>query len=69
MSQCSTSIFLYFLDVCGPGEYSQHGTGLANCIACPLGTYQPNFRQSNCLDCPSGKSTTLRGAASEEDCQ
>ena len=56
-----------YIDVCGPGEYSQLGNGLANCIACPLGTYQPNFRQAGCLLCPSGK-TTIRGAASEDDC-
>ena len=57
------------IGVCGPGEYSQLGNGLANCIACPIGTYQPNFRKSSCLKCPSGKTTTLRGAASKEDCQ
>ncbi|XP_028391279.1 sushi, von Willebrand factor type A, EGF and pentraxin domain-containing protein 1-like [Dendronephthya gigantea] len=57
------------IDVCGPGEYSQLGNGLATCIACPAGTFQPNFRQSKCLNCPSGKTTSLRGAASKDDCQ
>ena len=64
---------LYYLfhlsDICGPGEYSQQGNGLANCLACPLGTYQPNFRQSSCMKCPNGKSTKVLGTVSKDDCE
>lgn len=36
---------------------------------CPLGTYQPKFRETECLPCPSGTTTAQKGSSSVKDCQ
>uniref|UniRef100_T1IZH3 Sushi, von Willebrand factor type A, EGF and pentraxin domain-containing protein 1 n=1 Tax=Strigamia maritima TaxID=126957 RepID=T1IZH3_STRMM len=51
---------------CEIGEYSQ--TGLQQCIACPIGTYQNETRQVSCRMCSEDKTTWSVGAYSEHQC-
>ncbi|XP_033632271.1 sushi, von Willebrand factor type A, EGF and pentraxin domain-containing protein 1-like [Asterias rubens] len=53
--------------VCSPGKYSV--TGLRPCKPCPMGMYQPEQHQTECLPCPDNKMTTDEGAISESECR
>jgi len=56
-------------EICEPGEYTKiEESGIVNCLMCPLGTYQPKFRETECLPCPSG-TTAQKGSASVNDCK
>eukprot|EP00795_Rhopilema_esculentum_P000710 gene710-10421_t len=54
---------------CRPGTYSRGGHGLATCLACPKGHYQPNQRQSICIKCPNWKTTASYGSTNISDCK
>ncbi|EDO45805.1 predicted protein, partial [Nematostella vectensis] len=57
-------------DTCEAGEYRHIGEGgAATCLACPIGTYQPQAFSKSCLKCPDGKSTTRVGAMSVNECK
>jgi len=53
-------------EICKPGTYSRDG--LATCLACPKGTYQPLANSTQCMPCPSGKGTKKEGTALQTDC-
>lgn len=38
---------------CEPGFYTNE-TRQSKCDSCPIGTYQPGFGSTTCLDCPPG---------------
>uniref|UniRef100_F6TP48 Signal peptide, CUB and EGF-like domain-containing protein 3 n=1 Tax=Ornithorhynchus anatinus TaxID=9258 RepID=F6TP48_ORNAN len=52
---------------CSPGHY--YNTSIHRCIRCPLGTYQPDFRQNFCTRCPGGTSTDFDGSTSVAQCK
>ncbi|XP_067041101.1 sushi, von Willebrand factor type A, EGF and pentraxin domain-containing protein 1-like [Acropora muricata] len=54
------------LDACQPGEFST--TGLANCLKCPVNTYQSLARQQTCQQCPGSTVTIGIGAKSISGC-
>lgn len=54
------------LAACQSGEFSP--TGLANCEACPINTYQSLPRQTNCDNCPGSTVTLAAGSKSVNDC-
>ena len=57
-------------EICEPGEYTMlEESGIVNCLMCPIGTYQPKFRGTECLSCPSGKTTARKASTSVKDCQ
>ena len=53
-------------EICPPGTYSNDG--LATCLACPKGTYQPLANSTRCVSCPSGKGTAKEGSVVQSDC-
>lgn len=66
MIYCSSSFISYDLDACQPGEFST--TGLANCLKCPVNTYQSLARQQTCHQCPGSTVTIGIGAKSISGC-
>ncbi|XP_047126404.1 sushi, von Willebrand factor type A, EGF and pentraxin domain-containing protein 1 isoform X1 [Hydra vulgaris] len=52
--------------ICKPGTYSSNG--MENCIACPISTYQPFNKSSECIPCPFGTISANVGAVSIADC-
>jgi len=60
------------LPVCVPGQYLNATNN--QCQACPVGTYQPEAQQTQCIDCPPNTSTggvdsaSNVGATSERQC-
>ena len=55
---------LWLTGNCSAG-YHIDGT---NCIACPLGTYQPRKWQDSCIECPEGSTTSYTASTSQDDC-
>lgn len=59
---------------CRPGHYElQHEEGdvfrrSAECIACPIGKYQPYFEATACFDCAIGQTTVDVGSTSRGEC-
>ncbi|XP_071787753.1 sushi, von Willebrand factor type A, EGF and pentraxin domain-containing protein 1-like [Asterias amurensis] len=52
---------------CPFGTYSS--TGFSPCKPCPMGTYQPSFTQTLCIECPEGLYTHSQGAHDMAYCQ
>ncbi|KAL4218698.1 hypothetical protein ACF0H5_021286 [Mactra antiquata] len=52
---------------CTAGRY--YDASSQNCVRCPRGQYQPLSRQTECIDCPIGTTTTSLGAISQSQCQ
>ncbi|XP_043932505.1 signal peptide, CUB and EGF-like domain-containing protein 3 isoform X2 [Protopterus annectens] len=52
---------------CSPGHY--YNTSIHRCIRCPLGTYQPDFRQNYCITCPGNTTTDFDGSTSVSQCK
>ncbi|XP_033008821.1 signal peptide, CUB and EGF-like domain-containing protein 2 isoform X5 [Lacerta agilis] len=52
---------------CSPGEYSVDG--FKPCLACPLGTYQPESGRTSCFTCGGGLMTKLTGATVFQNCE
>nr|XP_028587600.1 signal peptide, CUB and EGF-like domain-containing protein 2 isoform X3 [Podarcis muralis] len=52
---------------CSPGEYSVDG--FKPCLACPLGTYQPEPGRTSCFTCGGGLMTKLTGATVFQNCE
>ena len=50
--------------VCGEGE-QPNGT---ECEPCPIGTYQDEYFQKRCKNCPGGESTTNNGSTNSDFC-
>ena len=50
--------------VCGEGE-QPNGT---ECEPCPIGTYQDEYFQKRCKNCPFGESTTNNGSTNSDFC-
>ena len=66
-TQHSILLHYSFLDTvveCSPGTFSS--TGHQPCSPCPAGTYQPNSRGTECLECDSSSPETYCPVASEE---
>ncbi|XP_022091513.1 sushi, von Willebrand factor type A, EGF and pentraxin domain-containing protein 1-like [Acanthaster planci] len=55
------------LPECKPGTFSL--TGLATCRPCPQGSFQPSFKQTSCLPCREGTTTSSKGSRSSSNCQ
>ncbi|CAB3367991.1 Hypothetical predicted protein [Cloeon dipterum] len=55
------------IDVCPPGLWSKNG--LAPCLRCPIGSFQPDANQQGCIPCPEGFSTPHKGATSINSCK
>ena len=51
---------------CQAGEFSP--TGLANCEACPVNSYQSLLRQTSCIQCPGSSVTLGEGTKSISGC-
>ncbi|EDO34703.1 predicted protein, partial [Nematostella vectensis] len=51
---------------CAPGTYS--ATGVEPCAPCPVGTYQPDKTKSECIKCPSPKTTFGTGSVKLSQC-
>lgn len=51
---------------CQAGEFSP--TGLANCEACPVNSYQSLLRQTSCIQCPGSSVTLGDGTKSISGC-
>ena len=67
----SLKYVMYVILVCHPGETRNSTTN--ECELCPLGTYTPRsqttyFEHEECLHCPEGQTTTLKGSAGLENC-
>ncbi|XP_067672504.1 uncharacterized protein [Haliotis asinina] len=43
-------------------------TTSTGCVDCPIGSYQPNKWQTDCISCATDKTTTGTGSTSETDC-
>ena len=43
-------------------------TESGNCSKCPLGTYQPDQGQKECILCGQNFTTALNGTSKESDC-
>ncbi|EGW01509.1 Signal peptide, CUB and EGF-like domain-containing protein 3 [Cricetulus griseus] len=52
---------------CSPGHY--YNTSTHRCIRCPMGSYQPHFRQNFCTRCPGNTSTDFDGSTSVAQCK
>ncbi|XP_060131743.1 signal peptide, CUB and EGF-like domain-containing protein 2 isoform X3 [Zootoca vivipara] len=52
---------------CSPGEYSVDG--FKPCLACPLGTYQPEPGRTSCFICGGGLMTKLTSATVFQNCE
>ena len=50
---------------CSAGLYY---TESGNCSKCPLGTYQPDQGQKECILCGENLTTALNGTSKESDC-
>ena len=50
---------------CPPGHYE---VGNRTCEPCPVGTYQPDDRSTECVKCPYRVSSTEPGAVRESQC-
>ena len=76
--------FPIFIVACRPGSYGQvymrsfvesETIGeyieelVPQCLECPVGTYQENEGQSNCVSCPANYGTSRTGSASVSDCK
>lgn len=60
-------LFFFVLKAaCQPGEFSP--TGLANCEACPINSYQSLLRQTSCIQCPGSSVTLGEGTKSISGC-
>lgn len=55
------------IEFCPPGSVSD--SGLVDCTACPIGTYQSAPGMKSCDLCPFGMTTSASGAATEAECQ
>lgn len=49
---------------CKPGYYGSNQT----CIACPIGSYQPNYMMTECFLCSNGQTTTASASTHSLDC-
>ncbi|GAB1292544.1 Signal peptide, CUB and EGF-like domain-containing protein 2 [Apodemus speciosus] len=52
---------------CSPGHF--YNTTTHRCIRCPLGTYQPEFGQNNCVSCPGNTTTDFDGSTNIRQCK
>ncbi|XP_076132837.1 signal peptide, CUB and EGF-like domain-containing protein 3 [Alosa pseudoharengus] len=52
---------------CSPGHF--YNTGSHRCMRCPIGTYQTEFRQNHCINCPGNTTTDFDGATSVSQCK
>jgi hypothetical protein len=43
--------------------------GIATCVPCRVGSYQPNSGQTVCVQCPEGFTTTQEGTIEKARCQ
>ena len=57
--------FIFSIGNCSAGSYY---TESGNCSKCPLGTYQPDQGQKECIPCGQNFTTTLNGTSKESDC-
>jgi len=55
-------------EYCAAGYFATEG-GLAACVPCPRGSYQPHPKGINCIQCPSGTNTVDDGSTSLSDCK
>ncbi|XP_030846782.1 fibropellin-1-like [Strongylocentrotus purpuratus] len=51
---------------CEPGHYSE--SGVAPCVRCPMGSYQPSRQMTFCIGCPGNKTTLTDGAILSIQC-
>ena len=80
----TTLKFPIFIVACRPGSYGQvymrsfiesETVGeyieevVPHCLECPVGTYQENKGQSDCVPCPASYSTSRAGSVSVSDCK
>lgn len=54
------------LPICAAGQYLSAADN--SCQLCPRGQYQPDAKQTSCLDCPTDTSTVELGATSVDQC-
>uniref|UniRef100_A0A3B5L0J9 Signal peptide, CUB and EGF-like domain-containing protein 1 n=1 Tax=Xiphophorus couchianus TaxID=32473 RepID=A0A3B5L0J9_9TELE len=52
---------------CAPGHYYNSSTH--RCIRCPAGTYQSEFGQNYCINCPGNTTTDFDGATNVSHCK
>ncbi|XP_005988472.1 signal peptide, CUB and EGF-like domain-containing protein 3 [Latimeria chalumnae] len=52
---------------CSPGHY--YNTTVHRCIRCRVNTYQPDFRQNYCINCPGNTTTDFDGSTSVSQCK
>ena len=57
--------FIVSIANCSAGSYY---TESGNCSKCPLGTYQPDQGQKECIPCGQNFTTSLNGTSKESDC-
>lgn len=57
---------LFYTAVCKPGNYLNVSS--TNCQLCPVGTYQPQTQQTECIRCPAGTTTKFGGQAINDSC-
>ena len=57
--------FIFTIAYCSAGSYY---TESGNCSKCPLGSYQPDQGQRECISCGQNFTTTLNGTSKESDC-
>ena len=57
--------FIVSIANCSAGSYY---TESGNCSNCPLGTYQPDQGQKECILCGQNFTTALNGTSKESDC-
>ena len=54
---------------CFAGAYQPSDGGVAVCLLCPVGQYQPHAHSDHCEQCPDEKTTRDEGAVTENDCK
>jgi len=55
-----------FVGWCDAGE--EPSTDQLSCVACPIGTYQPDAGQQACIQCTGGRITAQTGSTNSTDC-
>lgn len=59
--------FIFILAICYKGTYRNRSTNV--CEPCPVGEYQPNDQQEECIKCPTKYSTESAGKNNITDCK
>ncbi|XP_070188097.1 uncharacterized protein [Littorina saxatilis] len=62
----STAVNACDIPTCGPGLF--YNSTQAQCLQCPMGTYQPQSAQRSCITCPDSRTTLAAGRTTVSDC-